>query len=67
MWSFWLPYLSSVEMLVHDFPISLGLFIILEQILFDVNRIWIIIASHFVFYACWVHQVSHLHEVRLFL
>ena len=37
IWSFWLPDLSSVELLVHDFPVGLSLFVILEQILFDVN------------------------------
>lgn len=67
IWSFWLPNLPSVKMLVHDFPVGLSLFVILEQILFDVNWIWVVVACHFVLYARWIHQVSHLHKVCLLL
>jgi len=71
MSSFSLPNLPSVEMLLHYFPVGLSLFIILEQVLFDVHRIRIllmlVLASDFMFYACWVHQVIHLNEVGLFL
>lgn len=67
MSSFSLPDLSSVKMLLHYLPVGLSLFVILEQVLFDIHRIRIVIASKFMFYAWWVHQVVHLNEVGLFL
>jgi hypothetical protein len=65
--SFRLSYLPTVEMLLHDLPVGLGLFIILEQVLFDVHRIRIIVPSHLVLDSRRINQVSHLHQVGLFL
>jgi hypothetical protein len=67
MSSIYLSYLPSVQMLLHDLPVGLGLFIILEQVLLDVHRIRIIVAGHLVLDPRRINQVSHLDQVGLFL
>lgn len=67
MRSFSLSDLPPMKMLLHYFPIGLRLLIIFEQVLFDVHRIWIIVASDFMFDAGWVYQMVDLNMIGLFL
>ena len=67
MGPFGLPDLPTVKMLLHYFPVDLGLLIILEQVLLNIHRIRVVVGPNFMLYATWVHQVVHLHEVGLFL